>query len=152
MIRALRRLVRAVHEYSKAVLHRTGISGPQLWALSLLDASPGLSLRELSAQMFAHPSTVSGVVDRLVRRGAVRRETNRRDRRGIHLFATAQGRRWLRNGPSPVQEDLLRALRALSSRRLRSLRLTLEAVAATVDARRRPPPFLGAEESPRSPR
>ena len=57
----LRRLFRSVQEYSKAIHRRTGLSSPQLWALQILAAAPGLSLGDLALRMFAHPSTVSGV-------------------------------------------------------------------------------------------
>ncbi|HSB61993.1 MAG TPA: MarR family transcriptional regulator, partial [Vicinamibacteria bacterium] len=43
----LRRLFKAIQEYSKAVQRRTGLSSPQLWALRILAAEPDLSLGEL---------------------------------------------------------------------------------------------------------
>ena len=73
VVNNLRRLFKAIHEYSKAVLRSTGLSGPQLWALTVLDREPALSLGELAERLFAHPSTVSGIVDRLEERGHIRR-------------------------------------------------------------------------------
>lgn len=128
MVRSLRQLFRAIQEYSKAIQKKVGLSGPQVWALTILRAEPGLSLGELSDRMYAHPSTVSGVVVRLVERGAVRREVDAADRRGIVLTLTPVGRRLLRRSPSPVQEGLRRALEEMPKGAVRQLRRHLEQI------------------------
>ena len=129
VVQLLRRLFKGVHVYSKAVLKRTGLSGPQIWALTIIAAEPGLSLRELAGRMFAHPSTVSGVVERLVQRNALERRTDPEDRRGIKLSLTPAGQRLLKRSPPPVQVGLRRALLRMAAPELRQLRLNLEAIA-----------------------
>jgi DNA-binding MarR family transcriptional regulator len=128
IVNNLRKLFKAIHEYSKAMHGRTGFSGPQIWALRILAANPELSLGELAERMFAHPSTVSGIVDRLRERGAVQRVVDRADRRGVRLSLTAAGRRVVRTGPPPVQQGISRALERMPPGRLRSLRRSLEAI------------------------
>jgi hypothetical protein len=49
IVRTLRRLFRAIHEYSKAIQKKSGLSGPQVWALTILKSQAGLSARELAA-------------------------------------------------------------------------------------------------------
>jgi DNA-binding MarR family transcriptional regulator len=129
VVNSLRRLFKGIHEYSKAVQKKAGLSSPQLWALTLLDREPGLSLGELAERMFAHVSTVSGIVDRLDARGAVSRTVDPEDRRGIKLSLTPLGRRLLRRSPPPVQAGLREALESMSPTRLHALRLSLEAIA-----------------------
>lgn len=145
VVDCLRRLFKAVHEYSKAMQRRAGLSAPQVWALTLLDGHPGLSLGRLSARMYAHPSTVSGVVDRLVERGAVRRAVDGDDRRGVQLSLTPRGRRLLRRSPPPVQAGLWRALGGMSAPRLQELRRSLELIAQRTEADRYDAPFLDVE-------
>jgi DNA-binding MarR family transcriptional regulator len=145
VVRTLRRLFKAVHEYSKAIHRKTGLSGPQVWALNILETNPGLSLGELAARMFAHASTVSGVVDRLVERKAVRREVDRDDRRGVRLTLTATGRRLQRSSPPPVQVGLRRALEAMPAGRLRRLRQSLEEIARQTEIDRFDAPFFDGE-------
>ncbi len=145
VVNALRRLFRAIHEYSKAILRRTGLTGPQVWALTLLKKEPGLSLNELSQRIFAHPSTVSGILDRLVERGAVSRTTDPRDRRGIRVSLTPHGRRLLEKSPPPVQVGLRTALEELPSARLRMLRKTLEDVVESTAARQVEAPLFDYE-------
>jgi len=145
IVQTLRRLFRAIHEYSKAIQKRTGLSGPQVWALTLLEARPGLSARELAARMFVHPSTVTGIVSRLVRKGAITRTVNSKDRRGVRLSVTLSGRRILRTTPPPVQVGLTRALAALGPRRLRALRSSLGRIARDTEANRVRAPLFDLE-------
>jgi DNA-binding MarR family transcriptional regulator len=136
VVDALRRLFRATQEYSKAVQSRSGLSAPQLRALHIVDANPGISIGDLSRQMFAHPSTVSGVVDRLENRGAVTRTVDEEDRRGVRLALTGKGRTMLRRGPEPVQSGLAGALETMPKARLAQLRASLDEVVEKTEAAR----------------
>jgi MarR family transcriptional regulator, organic hydroperoxide resistance regulator len=145
VIQALRRLFKAVHVYSKSVLRTTGLSGPQLWALTILQEEPGLSLRDLAARMYAHPSTVSGVVERLVKQRAVKREVHPSDRREIRLTLTETGTRLIKKSPTPVQAALTQALCSMPASRLRQLRKALEDVAQSTEADHLDAPFYDIE-------
>lgn len=145
IVQTLRRLFRAIHEYSKAIQKKSGLSGPQVWALTILRAQAGLSARELAARMFVHPSTVTGIVNRLVRKGAITRTIDNRDRRGVRLSATQSGGRILKTTPPPVQVALTRALAALPPRRLRDLRTSLVKIARESEADRVKAPFFDLE-------
>jgi len=142
VVRSLRRLFKGIHEYSKALQKRSGLSSPQAWALTILEANGQLSLRELAERMYAHPSTVSGIMERLVTRGVVRRQTDPRDRRGIRLSLTPAGRRLLRSSPPPVQVGLRRALVGMPASRLKILRESLEQVARDAELHRVEAPFF----------
>ena len=143
IVASLRRLFKAVQVHSKATLRATGLSGPQLWALTLLEAEPGLSLGELARRMYAHPSTVSGVVARLVRRGAVRRVTDPRDRRGVRLSLTPSGRRVLRRCPPPVQVAIHRVLLRMPAGRLRQIKEALSLIVLETEVIDLAPPLFG---------
>lgn len=145
VVRCLRRLFRALQEYSKKTQRRFGLSSPQLWALNLLDAEPGLSLTDLAEKMFSHPSTVSGVVDRLVERGAVSRQVPREDRRGVRLSLTPAGQALVRSAPSPVQQGLSGALARFSPARLRQLRRALEDIVKHAELDRVEAPFFDGD-------
>ena len=147
VVKSLRQLFKAIQEYSKAILKSTGLSGPQLWALTVLQRESGLSLGELAERLFAHPSTISVVIDRLEERGAVRREVDPEDRRGIRLSLTAVGLRLLRSSPPPVQLGLREALEGMPSSRLRQLRRSLGEVVHKTVARRVEAPFFDVEDA-----
>lgn len=145
VVNDLRRLFKAIHEYSKAILRKTGLSGPQIWALTVLDGAPALSLNELSERLFAHPSTVSGIVDRLEERGAVRKAPDPEDGRGIRLSLTSLGGRLVRRSPPPVQLGLRRALEDMPALQLRRLRRSLDQLVRETAARRVDAPFFDLE-------
>jgi MarR family transcriptional regulator, organic hydroperoxide resistance regulator len=136
VLKLLRRLFRAIHVYSKAIQAKAGLSGPQVWALTILESDPGLSARDLAAKMFVHPSTLTGIVERLVHKRAVERVVNRKDRRGVRLSVSPTGRRVLKTTPPPVQVGLTRALGSLPARRLRELRRSLERIAGETEVQR----------------
>jgi DNA-binding MarR family transcriptional regulator len=75
-----------------------GISGPQRFALRLIGLNPGMGAGELATVLHLHPSTITGMIQRLEARGYVQREPNASDKRRIHLHLTRAGERI--NGPS----------------------------------------------------
>jgi len=70
---AVRRIVRALHESSRAAEKTLGVTGAQLFVLQTLADVPGLSLNALAEQTHTHQSSVSTVVSRLAERGLVLR-------------------------------------------------------------------------------
>jgi DNA-binding MarR family transcriptional regulator len=65
----------------------------QLRILFALRAEPGMPLRHLAREMQVSPPTASGLVDRLVRQGFVRREEDPHDRRVVRHHLTPRGLR-----------------------------------------------------------
>lgn len=65
----------------------------QLKVLSVLNARDGRSSQELTAKLGVSSATMSGIVDRLVAQGLVRRREDSRDRRVRRIELTAQGRK-----------------------------------------------------------
>lgn len=111
--RSLSRILKAMHDYSRRMDLRYGVSGPQLWLLWHLRVTPGLPVRELAERMFQHPSTVTRLVDGLESKGLVARGRDDADRRVVHVYLTAEGRGRLRGVPTPVRQRLLRVLEDL---------------------------------------
>ncbi len=114
-MQSLRRIFKAIHDYSKDVSAKFGITGPQLWALKTIAQEGSMPLGELSRQMYLHPSTISGVIDRLEAKGYVARvrDTDRGDRRVINVELTLKGKRLVSKAPNPIQGKMLYGLRKL---------------------------------------
>lgn len=110
IMQGLRRIFRAIHEYSRDVQQSFGITGPQLWALKTVRSHAPISLGELATRMHLHPSTVSGVVDRLERKRLVSRARSDADRRVLELRPTPEGERLLACAPEAAQGRLLHGL------------------------------------------
>jgi DNA-binding MarR family transcriptional regulator len=142
---AIRRIVRALRESSRAAERAVGIGAAQLFVLHRLAAAPGLSLNELAARTFTHQSSVSVVVSRLVERGLLTRERGGDDGRRLAISVTPAGQALLARAPAAAQERLLAGLGLMgagSRRQLADLLGRLVALMALPD--RNPPMFFEA--------
>jgi len=90
-LRALWQLEHALERASKRMENSMGISGPQWFALRIIGARPAISSGELAAVLHLHPSTVTGIVQRLEARKLVKRVSNSDDGRVAHLHLTPAG-------------------------------------------------------------
>jgi DNA-binding MarR family transcriptional regulator len=104
-----------------AVEKRAGVTGAQLWALWELDQQPGLRVTDLAAAMALHQSTVSNLIDKLMRKRLIRRDRGDDDARVVRLYLTATGVRVVRGAPQPARGVLPDALEHLSPAALRGL-------------------------------
>ena len=118
---AIRRIVQSLRVSARAAERRLGVSGAQLFVLHALAEAPAHSLNELAARTFTHQSSVSVVVDRLVRRRLVSRTRSAEDGRRVVLALTPSGRSLLRSSPEVAQIRLIGALRNLSGSECRVL-------------------------------
>ncbi|HEY9517022.1 MAG TPA: MarR family winged helix-turn-helix transcriptional regulator [Gemmatimonadaceae bacterium] len=121
---------------------RLGISGAQLFVLHALSESPAESLNDLAARTFTHQSSVSAVVERLVRRRLVSRKRSPEDARRVILSLTTSGRALLRSSPEIAQLRLISAIRELPQRDRRSLARILERVVHDMGANEAPSLFF----------
>ncbi len=112
-VRALYRLLRRPFDPDIA---ESGLTVPQISTLEELTREDGLSLKELSARMALSHSTVSGIIDRLERRGSVERRRDPEDRRYTRIFLSEEVREYVRRmspsrslGPIPKALELASA-------------------------------------------
>ncbi len=118
IMQSVRRIFKAIQDYSHEVSSKFGITGPQLWALKTISQNGSLSLRDLSERMYLHPSTITGVVDRLEKKGYVTRKRDQVDRRVIYVELTADGRKLVRKAPNPAQGKMIYGLKNLKEKEL----------------------------------
>ncbi|MBL8337958.1 MAG: winged helix-turn-helix transcriptional regulator, partial [Rhodoferax sp.] len=103
----------AVKTHFQQVEKRTGVGGAQIWALSIVEARPGIGMKDLALAMDVHQSTASNLVRSLAERellAAVRQGT---DRRTVQLKVLPAGRRMLKRSPGPFAGVLPEALATL---------------------------------------
>lgn len=104
---------------------RHGITATQLNVLKLLQNVGDLSLSELSKQMAATNSTVTGIVDRMVAAKLVAREQSAEDRRVWRIKLTPEGRTLARKVDVAPWDILKSAVMALPPAELGQLVETL---------------------------
>lgn len=68
-----------------------GLTTAQLRVLFLMRENPGVTAGELATRLGVTPPTISGIVDRLVKLGLVRREDDESDRRLVRNHLTDHG-------------------------------------------------------------
>jgi DNA-binding MarR family transcriptional regulator len=147
VVTALRSLVQVLRAGAGEAERHAGLSSAQLYVLSKLTDAPAPSVNALASRVHAHQSSVSVVVDRLVKRGLVRRTPDPGDRRRRMVELTSSGRQRLRRAPRTVQSKLVAAIEGLPRSARRTLSAALEGVVRTLGASTHPPLFL--ESGPR---
>jgi DNA-binding MarR family transcriptional regulator len=120
-VRFLRRIFKAIQDYSQDVSNSFGITGPQLWALKIVSRHAGLALGDLSRKMYLHPSTVTGVIDRLESKGYVVRDRDSADRRVVKVKLTPAGQDLAAKAPNPIQGKMIYGLTKLSEDELNTI-------------------------------
>jgi len=122
----LRRIVQVVKEGSKAARRETGLTGAQLWAITLLAGSEPVTISELAHLMCLHPATMGGVLDRLENKALITRTRSPRDRRIVHVALTRKGKKSVDASPELVQGILVSGLTDLPAERLLNIAEGLE--------------------------
>jgi DNA-binding MarR family transcriptional regulator len=121
---AFRHALRRFLEFSTAAARAAGLPPQQHQALLAIKGFPGrdpMSVGELATQLCVRPHSAVGFVDRLARRGLVRRVPSKDDRRRVQVRLTVRGDALLAR-LSAAHRDELRRLGPV-------LRQTLEQIA-----------------------
>lgn len=135
VVQSLRRITKAIHEFSKAVDREFSITGPQLWAIRTIGELGSCSAGELALRLCVHPSTVTGVIQRLEEKGLIERSRKPEDRRTAVLTLTPKGKDLLERAPYPAQGQLVAALRAMPAEEVARFRQTLSAIVDAMELR-----------------
>jgi DNA-binding MarR family transcriptional regulator len=139
-------MIKSLQDYSQTVFSHFGITGPQLWALKTINQVGSLSLGELSERMYLHPSTISGVIDRLEKRGYLVRDRNEDDRRIVKVRLTPKGRILVRKAPNPVQGKMIYGLRKLKKEKLDLIYESVQELVGIMEAKNLKVTFFFDEE------
>jgi DNA-binding MarR family transcriptional regulator len=134
IVQGLRRIVKALHTYSQDVQNAYRLTGPQLWALKTLQRNGRLSTGRLAAALAVHQSSVSILVDRLEKRGLIRRIRGRLDHRVVEMELTKRGAALAAEAPEAAQGRLLHALEAMPPREVRRIRHAVDRLVQAMEA------------------
>jgi DNA-binding MarR family transcriptional regulator len=134
IVSALRRIVRAIDLRSRRLFEESGLTGPQLLVLREASRLSGAPISALARAVVLSQPTVSGIIDRLERRGMVRRARGTGDRRTVLVAVTPEGGRALRDAPSLLQDRFRSELERLEKWEQTQVLATLQRVAAMMDA------------------
>jgi DNA-binding MarR family transcriptional regulator len=107
-----------------------GVTGPQRLVLRVAGLYPGLSAGNLASILHVHPSTLTGVLQRLVAQRLLVRQDDPRDRRRAILRLTSRGGLVNALRQNTVESAVADALKQASTRDRAATRRVLERLAA----------------------
>lgn len=134
VLRALRRIVRAVDWYSRRLVSRYGLSGPQLLCLRQLVERGAQTPGQLARGVSLTPPTLTGILDRLEARELVARERRSQDKRQVLVQITDAGEELLARCPPSLQERFTARLAALPEAEQARISEALEKVVTLMEA------------------
>jgi DNA-binding MarR family transcriptional regulator len=114
---------------SKRMESTLGITGPQRLVIRVVGRFPGISAGDLAEILHIHPSTLTGVLQRLQRRGLIERKRDPEDARRAQLWVSSKGQEIdaLRSGT--VEAAVRRALHKVPDQQVAHARELLSSIA-----------------------
>ncbi len=107
ILSTLRQIIHAIDLYSKKLARESGLTTPQLVLLDRLAGFQEMSVGELAKTVNLSNATVTGILDRLEKRGYIERTRSRNDKRRVHVMITKLGREVQSSAPSLLQENFV---------------------------------------------
>ena len=115
-MRLLWELVHTLNRASKRMSQELGVTGPQRLALRVVGLFPGISAGQLAHILHIHPSTLTGVLQRLIDQRLVERSAAAGDRRRAQLCLTSKGAKIDQLSSGTVEAAVNSVLRRSSAR------------------------------------
>jgi DNA-binding MarR family transcriptional regulator len=104
MLEIMWQMDHAMQARSKRMQKTLGVTGPQRVVLRKLDADGTTSAAELATALHLHPSTLTGILQRLDSGGYVTRKKDAADSRRVLISLTAEGKKLARRVPGSIEQ------------------------------------------------
>lgn len=114
---------------SKHMHARLGVTGPQRLVLRMIGHRGRISPGELADLMHIHPSSLTGMLQRLEQAELIRRESDPFDRRRALLDLTRRGMKLNDERDGTIEATIDRALKRLTRERIATAKAVLTAIA-----------------------
>jgi DNA-binding MarR family transcriptional regulator len=119
-----------LHRASKRTELELGVTGPQRLVLRIAGRFPGIPAGHLAKLLHLHPSTLTGVLQRLEQQGLLRRRADPRDARRSLLALTEKGRRFDLRTEGTEEAAIAAAFARTSAEKLKAAREVLESISS----------------------
>ena len=119
---------------SKLMASRLGITGPQRLVLKVVAEHPGISAKEVADVVRLHPSTITGILQRLIGKGLLLRARDPVDTRRVRLRVEPSARRYTRRARGTVAEAVERALKRMPPASVDAAREVLVAIITSLES------------------
>lgn len=131
---ALRQIMRAVDIHSKKLEQSHHLTGPQQTVLNEIARCIDIPIGTLAKAVSLSNATVTGIVDRLEKRGLVTRGRSLNDRRQVLIQATESGLSTLKSAPPSLQQQFTDRFEKLDGAEQQTILRSLERTASMLNA------------------
>ena len=132
---ALRKIIQAIDLNSKQLVKRVGLTGPQLVILQYISAVKEISVGEVARNVSLSQGTVTGILERMEKRGLVVRQRGHQDKRRVLVRITGPGKKLLKNAPPVMEENFLKKFNQLQNWEKTMILSALQRLVVMMDAR-----------------
>jgi len=129
----MRKLMQGSELYTKELNKKHQVSAAQLNCLLTLYENGPLPPSQIAKHIMVKSSTITGVVDRLEKKGLVSRIRNSPDRRVITIQLTEAGRMLTEHAPPPIQQKIVDGLKRLPDSEMEQIVSTLTKLTDMLD-------------------
>ena len=133
IIFSIRKLVQASELYTKELNKKYQVSTAQLNCILTLYEYGPLPPSQIAKHMMVKSSTVTGVVDRLEKKGIAERMRNSPDRRVITIQLTETGKKLAENAPPPIQQKIIDGLKQTDKNKVEQIVSSLNMLTSMLD-------------------
>jgi MarR family transcriptional regulator, organic hydroperoxide resistance regulator len=133
-MRLLWAVAHGLESASKRMHAKLGVTGPQRIVLRLIGHHGRISAGALAEALHVHPSSLTGVLQRLEKGQLLRRESDPFDRRRALFELTPRGVRLNEQREGTVESTITRALAKLPKDQVAATRSVLAAVASALES------------------
>ncbi len=139
----LRKIIQSIDLHSRFLAKRFGLTGPQLVILREITRRSGTTAGEVAKAISLSQATVTGILERLERRGFIIRQRSDIDRRRVLLRATERAGVVLAEAPPVMQESFVAAFNRLPGWEQSMILSALQRLVALMDlGKHRNPPVI----------
>lgn len=126
----IRKIVRSVNLESKRIQKKYEVSIPQLLVLGFLTEQDNYQASHAKIAKFLtlNPSTATGILQRMEKKGWIARLPHPTDRRTVIVAITVKGLELQRKTPSLLHEKITNRLETASDTKIEELKLAFEAI------------------------
>lgn len=126
----IRKIVRSINLESKQIQKEYGISIPQVLCLEFLHGAKDFqaSQKAIATYLELNSSTVTGIINRLQKKGYVARLPKREDKRTTYISLTSEGEKMLKTSPELLHTKLSDRLEKLSAESISTISNSLDEI------------------------
>ena len=136
VLKTLRRIIRVIDLHSKKLVQKYGLTGPQMLVLKELLSLNELPVSVLAKNVSLSHATVTSMLDRLEKKGYIKRTRDHKDKRKIFVKATIMAEKVFETAPNLLQENFVEVFYKLEDWEQTLILSSLQRVASMMGAKK----------------